>query len=415
CTSLVNLVIPDSVTNIGTSSFYGCSGLTNLVLGNNLISIGNTAFLSCSSLTQVFVPPNIMSIGNLALHIGGLITVDPLNPAYSSQNGVLFDKNFNVLLDCPIGVLGSYTIPNTVASIEGAAFQSCTNLTAINIPSSITTISTSAFSSCSGLTNLVIPDSVTSFGIYAFLNCSQLQQVTTGNGITRIANDAFQNCSSLKNVIMTTNVTSIGSYAFASCGSLVSFSIPPYVTNIDSYAFAFDSSLISITLPDPLVSIGNFAWGSFAFYYCTSLKSVIVGQNLSYIPDGTFGECPSLTGIYFKGNAPTYHVNFTYGSPVTVYYLPGTSGWGTSLAGVPTAIWLPTMQTSMTVSNAPANPFGFNINWAKGMVVAVDAGTNLVKPVWQALGTNTLTSDTIYFSDPQSTNYPNRFYRLRAL
>ncbi len=47
------------------------------------------------------------------------------------------------------------------------------------------------------------------------------------------------------------------------------------------------------------------------------------------------------------------------------------------------------------------------------MKVAVDARTILTNPVWTPLQTNTLTSDTLYFSDPQWTNYPARFYRLR--
>jgi hypothetical protein len=47
------------------------------------------------------------------------------------------------------------------------------------------------------------------------------------------------------------------------------------------------------------------------------------------------------------------------------------------------------------------------------MAVAVDACTDPANPVWTPLQTNTLTGDTLYFSDPQWTNYPARFYRLR--
>ena len=59
------------------------------------------------------------------------------------------------------------------------------------------------------------------------------------------------------------------------------------------------------------------------------------------------------------------------------------------------------------------NQFGFNISWASGMAVAVDACTNPANPIWTPLQTNTLTGDTLYFSDPQWTNHPARFYRLR--
>jgi uncharacterized delta-60 repeat protein len=60
------------------------------------------------------------------------------------------------------------------------------------------------------------------------------------------------------------------------------------------------------------------------------------------------------------------------------------------------------------------NQFGFNINWASGMVVVVEACTNLAHPIWSPVGTNTLISGSSYFSDPAWTNYPGRFYRLRS-
>jgi len=98
---------------------------------------------------------------------------------------------------------------------------------------------------------------------------------------------------------------------------------------------------------------------------------------------------------------------------VTVYYLPGTAGWGLSYAYRPTALWLPQALTGDDSFGVRTNQFGFNILWANGMPVAVDASTNLANPVWTALQTNSLVGDTLYFSDPQWTNYSSRFYRLR--
>jgi hypothetical protein len=62
-----------------------------------------------------------------------------------------------------------------------------------------------------------------------------------------------------------------------------------------------------------------------------------------------------------------------------------------------------------------SNQFGFNINWASGMTVVVEACTSLANPTWTPLATNTLTSGTAYFSDPEWSNYPGRYYRLRSL
>ena len=82
-------------------------------------------------------------------------------------------------------------------------------------------------------------------------------------------------------------------------------------------------------------------------------------------------------------------------------------------AGRLTALWQPQVQTSDGSFGVRNNQFGFTINWASGMTVVVEACTNLANPTWTPMATNTLTSGSAYFSDPQWTNYPSRFYRLR--
>jgi hypothetical protein len=60
------------------------------------------------------------------------------------------------------------------------------------------------------------------------------------------------------------------------------------------------------------------------------------------------------------------------------------------------------------------NQFGFDINWASGQVIVVEACTNLASLVWIPLQTNTLTNGLFHFSDPQWTNYPGRYYRISS-
>ena len=49
-----------------------------------------------------------------------------------------------------------------------------------------------------------------------------------------------------------------------------------------------------------------------------------------------------------------------------------------------------------------------------GLVIVVEASADLANPFWTPVGTNTLTGGSSYFSDPEWTNYPARFYRLRS-
>jgi hypothetical protein len=116
------------------------------------------------------------------------------------------------------------------------------------------------------------------------------------------------------------------------------------------------------------------------------------------------GSTPSLGGTNV----------FVYDTNVTVYYLPGTTGWSTNFAGVPTALWRPQLLTSNSSFGVQTNQFGFDVTWASGMTVVVEASTDLVNGVWSALATNAITGSSFYFGDPQWTNYSNRFYRVRS-
>ena len=60
------------------------------------------------------------------------------------------------------------------------------------------------------------------------------------------------------------------------------------------------------------------------------------------------------------------------------------------------------------------NRFGFTATGTSDLVIVVEASTNLAHPTWSPLDTNTLTGDLFYFNDPQWTNDPARFYRLRS-
>jgi hypothetical protein len=168
------------------------------------------------------------------------------------------------------------------------------------------------------------------------------------------------------------------------------------------------SSVTNITLPDNITTIRDATFSG-----CHSLTSIIIPASVTSIGDYVFTYCTNLTGIYFSGNAPGAGADPFYLDPVIAYYLPGTTGWDAFMS-IPTALWLPQMQPAGVNFGVRNNQFGFNINWASDQTVVVEACTNLANPDWQPVQTNTLTTGSVYFSDPQWTNYPSRFYRLRS-
>ena len=134
--------------------------------------------------------------------------------------------------------------------------------------------------------------------------------------------------------------------------------------------------------------------------------------------DYAFDSCVNLTGLYFQANAPILGSSvFNDDTNATVYYLPGTTGWDTTFGNRPTALWV--LPSPVILDFGPSfgvqtNGFGFIISWATNRPVVVEASTNLATPTWSPVATNTLTNGSSYFSDPQWTNYPARFYRLRS-
>jgi hypothetical protein len=154
------------------------------------------------------------------------------------------------------------------------------------------------------------------------------------------------------------------------------------------------------------------------------LITVTIPASLTSIGNEEFYGCVNLTGVYFKGNAPLTGFSEFYNASyqAIVYYLPGTTGWsatfGDSVGGYrPTALWAlptPTILGFEPSFGMRTNQFGFTISWATNIPVVVEACTNLANPVWNPVATNTLTGGSSYFSDPQWTNYPGRFYRIRS-
>lgn len=130
-----------------------------------------------------------------------------------------------------------------------------------------------------------------------------------GLPVTRIGDRGFRFLTRLTNITIGNSVTSIGSYAFASCSNLTSVAVGNSVARIENAAFENCFSLTNLTIPKSVTSLGDWA-----FYHNSNLASV-----------------------YFQGNAPARGLGVFDGDiKATVYYLPGSKGWGPTFGGRPT-------------------------------------------------------------------------------
>jgi hypothetical protein len=102
-------------------------------------------------------------------------------------------------------------------------------------------------------------------------------------------------------------------------------------------------------------------------------------------------------------------------SLLTMYYLPGTTGWSTNFAGFPTALWmLPYPVVLIGTVAVQTNGYGFTASWATNTSVVIEASTTMSIKTWTPLQTNALKNGVINFSDPSWTTHPNRFFRVRS-
>ena len=358
-TMVEKVIIPNTVTKIGSNAFEQCIALKEIEMSDNVNSIGNNAFYKCSNLVNVEIPHGVTSI------------------KYSTFN------------DCT--GLTQVTMPEALTNIGNHAFQNCTSLTSIEIPNSVKSIDDLAFAHCTGLVDIQIPDSVISIGSDAFGNTAWYSNQPDGvvyagkvaysykgemkndtsiefkEGTKGIAGGGFEQLKELTEIIMPNSVINIGSWAFWGCTSLKSAKLSEGNINIGDSAFRDCTNLINIDIPDSVTDVGydafyNTAWynnqedsviyiGKIAYHYkgtmpsnecieikegttsisskaffqqeglteiiipdsvtkieenaflwCRKLTAITMSKNLEYIGEGAFAGCTSLENIVIWKN-----------------------------------------------------------------------------------------------------------------
>mgnify|MGYP004690690579 FL=1 len=284
-----DLVIPNSVKEIGILAFADCTGLNGtLTLSNKLEKILGSAFYNSGFTGTLKLPSSLTEIGISAFLNCKYFTSLELSNALSVIPGSAFKG-------C-VGLSGSLVIPNSVTEIGENAFSGCTGFNgSLKLSSKLGKIGQYAFYNCTGFTgSLKLPSSLTEIGFSAFFGCKNFTSLELSNALSVIPGTAFKGCEGLSgNLIIPNSVTEIGEHAFHSCtGFNGTLTLSNKLETIGNLAFDGCSGFTgSLKLPSSVTTIGNSA-----FMSCHGFTKLELPNTLSVIPSQAFWDCSSLSG-----------------------------------------------------------------------------------------------------------------------
>ncbi len=360
--SIRNVVVADTVKDIGSGAFSDCRDLTSITLGNGVTNIADRAFSNCWSLRSIVIPPSVMRIGDNAFE--SCRNIRHLTAAW-----------------CPNGLesqITTLTIPEGTEVIPPYAFDGCTGLVSVEIPDSVKAIGYYAFSGCTNLRSITIPENVWTMGMGVFAGCRNLETLTIESdrvlnayNVMRGPNpdggeedyeyyeNLYMNIESLweilsmygdyrypyeyfvaplsemlygegydyetgayetydpivPEIVLAGNVKYIGQGAFSNC-QITSLTIPPSVTYIAEDAFrecrgirhltaAFCPNGLEEQITTLIIPEGTQYIPPYAFAGCTGLVSVEIPDSVKAIGFYAFAGCTGIRSITIPENVWT--------------------------------------------------------------------------------------------------------------
>jgi len=387
-TQITKLYIGSEVTSIPNNAFTDCTSLREVRLesGSKTISFGSNVFFNSSgfmsytpstSINTVYLGRNIyvpdMFVGQGSYPFAEITTLKTLT--ISSNVKIINANSFKNT------GLTSITIPNSLETIGGSAFEGCSSLASVNIGSKITKINSFTFRGCTSLTTISIPQTITEVGNNAFEGCTSLREVRVENGSEAISfgSNVFFNSSgfmsytpsasintiylgrniyepdmfigqgsypfaeitTLKTLIISNNVEKINANSFKNTG-LTSVTIPNSVKTIGNSAFQ-NAELTKITIPNSITSMGTYVFadcrkltdvtilnsviGNSTFLGCTSLVSITIPSNVTEIGSYSFSDCTNLKEVKLENGSEviSFGSNVFFNSSGFMSYTPSTS------------------------------------------------------------------------------------------
>ena len=304
CFSIESVVISEGVAAIHASAFFNCGELESVVLPGTLQSIGRSSFSVSYSLRSIAIhavtPPAVERWafdGDIYTN-AVLVVPEGAEAAYRAADGwkefffgwlVMDGIRYAVDVDAGTAMVyegnasGDVVIP-AVLEYEGGSYP-------------VISIKESAFFNRVAMTSIVLPEGLKTIGVSAFEECHQLADVAFPSTLRDIGNYAFRRCRALQSVVLSgCSDLIVGSDAFYGCTAMSELLLGEGLQGLGDGAFGGCDALTSVVLPDRLQSIGNSVFSN-----CESLQSVILPEGLQSIGDYAFAYCPLQSIVLPEG------------------------------------------------------------------------------------------------------------------
>ena len=321
--SLVEITLPDSVTEFGWGAFNQCRSLKIVHSLGSVSELQNNTFGWCENLQSLTIPATVTYMNAPFVGCSKLtdIVIEEGNANFIAENGVIYSTDRSTIVAYP-SASGDFTIDSSVSRIGATAFAG-SRITSLIIPETVTEIEWNAFDNCDSLETVEIRANISTIPDWCFDSCWNLESITIPASVQNIGSGSFAYCQKLTdirisgnnfivkdNAIYTADETTLVAYPTASgsveipetvktiragafAGSLVdSITIPESVTTIESEAFRQCELLYSISIPETVTSIGDYAFNN-----CRNLQTVGILAKVSVLPRNMFSWCENLTSV----------------------------------------------------------------------------------------------------------------------
>ena len=287
-----SITLPDGIKRIEKGVFEGCSQLTELNLPET-VEYFDCSAIEDTAVTSLYIPRSVTQL-ILELEYNSLekiskFTVHPENKYYSSEDGVLFNKDGSRLIWYPSQKADTvYTVPSRVRVIGEKAFYSADTLTAVVISEGVERIEAKAFSSCNRLQSITIPKTVSDIGEQAFYYSYHISFVSVHPD-----NPSY---TEIEGVLFDKEVTELIFYPPSKAAT--TYTVPVTVTAVRDYAAYGSLNLKKLILPNGLRTIGEHAFD----IWNDIILTVNFPDTLEYIGKGAFYDCDLVLTWNYTGD-----------------------------------------------------------------------------------------------------------------